>query len=110
MKPLRPALIIILGLVVSGGVIVTIISFQEFETYNDEVNLWCAEEFDKAIARSIDPIWNELIENYCFTNFEGWKDSSISLNDGTAELFLNEKGMTVESMVQHNILRESELD
>jgi len=110
MKPLRTVLLIIVGLVVVGGIITTIVAFQEFETYNDEVNLWCAEEFDKAIAGSMDPNGNDLIENYCFTNFDGWKDSSISLNDGTAEIFLNEKGMTVESMVQHNILRESELD
>ena len=110
MKPLRTALVIILGLVVSGGVIAVIISFQEFETYNDEVNLWCAEEFDRAIAGSIDPNGNEMIENYCFTNFEDWKHFSISLNDRTAEIFLNEKGISVESMVQHNILRESDLD
>ena len=110
MKPLRIALVIVLGLVVAGGVYATIVAFQEFETYNDEVNLWCAEEFDKAIAGSIDPNGDGLIENYCFTNFEGWKHSSVSLNDGTAEMFLNDRGMSVESMVQNNILRESELD
>jgi len=110
MKPLKIVLVIILGLVISGGIYEVIVSFQEFDAYNAEVNLWCAEEFDRVIAESIDPNGYELIENYCFTNFDGWKDSSISLNDGTAEIFLNEKGMSVESMVQHNIQREMGLD
>jgi len=109
MNPLRTLLFIIVGFIVVGGIITVIISFQEFEIYNDEVNLWCAEEFDLAIANSIDPNGYEMIENYCFTNFEDWKHDSISLNDGSAENFLNEKGMSVESMVQHNIQREHDL-
>ena len=76
----------------------------------EQVNLWCAEEFDKAISDEIDASVYHMIENECFTHFDDWKHDSISLNDGTAESVLNEKGMTISEMVQHNIKRELGLD
>ena len=80
--------------------------FDELE----QVNLWCAEEFDKAIAGEIDPGVYGMIENECFLNFDDWRHSSISLNDGTAQKVLDEKGMSVSEMVQHNVKRELGLD
>jgi hypothetical protein len=77
----------------------------------EQVNLWCAEQFDAAIA---DPVKyqdsTEMLDNYCFTNFEDWKYSSVSINDGTAEKVLNEKGTSISEVIQHNIKRESGLD
>jgi len=80
--------------------------FDELE----QVNHWCAEEFDKAVAGKIDINGNTMIENECFTHFDDWKDSSVSLNDGTAQELLDEKGMRLDEMVQHNIKREMGLN
>ena len=76
----------------------------------EQVNLWCAEQFDELIAGNLSPDSTEMLENYCFTNFEDWKYSSVSINDGTAEKVIEEKGFRLDEMVQHNIKRESGLD
>ncbi len=80
--------------------------FDELE----QLNHWCAEEFDRAIAGEIYRAGYKMIENECFLNFDDWKDSSVSLNDGTAEKVIEESGMSLDEMVQHNVKRESGLD
>ncbi len=81
--------------------------FNELE----QVNLWCAEQFDAAIY---DPVKysdsTAMLENHCFTYFEDWKNHSSSINDGTAEELLDEKGTNISEMVQHNIKREMGLN
>ena len=76
----------------------------------EQVNLWCAAQFDEVIAGTVSQDSTKMLENYCFTNFEYWKYSSVSYNDGTAEKTLNEKGTSISEMVQHNIQREYGLD
>ena len=50
-----------------------------------QVNLWCTEQFDWVITETVSQDSIEMLENYCFTNFEDWKHFPVSYNDGTAE-------------------------
>lgn len=79
--------------------------FEEFE----QVNQWCAAEFDKLFFEDGDINSTVMIENYCFTYFEDWKHSSQAYTDGTAEKYLNSIDTSIQEIVQHNVLRESEL-
>ena len=95
----------------------TLVDWIAFDYYTnpwfdelDQVNHWCAEEFDRAIAGEIDRAGYKMIENECFLNFDDWKEYSVSLNDGTAEKVIEESGMSISEMVQHNIQRELGLD
>ena len=79
--------------------------FEEFE----QINQWCATEFDKLFFEDGDINSTVMIENHCFTYFEDWKHSSQAYTDGTAEKYLNNIDTSVQEIVQHNVLRELEL-
>lgn len=106
----RNMIIVGLGLTLVGGVTGDYLLDPWLDEL-EQVDLWCAEQFDAAIA---DPDRFQdstvMLKNGCFTHFEDWRHSSVSINDGTAEKVLNEKGTSISEMVQHNIKRESGLD
>jgi hypothetical protein len=106
----RNMIIVGLGLTLIGGGSGDYLLDPWFDEL-EQIDLWCAEQFDLAIA---DPVKYQdstvMLKNGCFTHFEAWKHSSVSYNDGTAEKILNEKGTSISEVVQLNVQREQGLD